>query len=321
VNAGSYTIAPNGVSSGSLTFTSTIKHNDSVLGAFVQNNATVVQFYDVSNTLVEDITIQNTRGLGILFSQTSRSGIRNSVLNNVGNYGLGPKVSSIPFDHQAIDFCCGIASKNQGNFAIGNRIIHTGLDSIAIANQSNFVVSDNWIVESSTPRASGFIAAGIWGGGGNNGIEITGNSTFGAMGSGMDIGDMTNVVIADNVADLNGSCGITLTPGSVDITLRGNETRCNGQDTGAGIGYESPYNGGICLAGTSSDVASRNVKISGNIATDTQRHKTQKYGVEVYSSFGLVTSDIQIDYNNSFSGNLISALGGTATYMSNSSEK
>lgn len=70
------------------------------------NNVNTV--YNASGVVFDHVAVQNTRGIGVVFSTgVTGSGIRDSSFNNVGNYW---KTSGNTADQQqAVAFCCGLA--------------------------------------------------------------------------------------------------------------------------------------------------------------------------------------------------------------------
>lgn len=293
-----YTIQ--GVSPGTLTLTKKVITADGTTGKPVQRATVALQVYDSSNIVFDKIKIQNTRGIGVMFSRSSKSGIRNSIINNVGNYNIGSSSALIAISHQGIDFCCGTISDNVGNFAINNHVSNTGLDSIAFADQKGILISQNHITSTNSSSASGQFAAGIWG---HNNISprVLDNVISGAMGSGMDIGGMIGGLISGNTCTFNGSAGIALTPGSLFVSVSNNVTNNNNQALHAGNGYASPYTAGIVVAGVNNAAASAFLAFAGNTSTDTQTTKTQAYGFQIARGFPY--SAVWIDRSNNLAGN------------------
>lgn len=202
----------------------------------------VLTVFSVTNVIFDDVQIQNTNGIGIIFSTSIvRSGIKFSRLINVGAAGV----------KQGIAFSSGSQANNRDNFAIGNILDTTGLDAISVTNQYNFSLLNN---KASNAGAASFYVAG------NNRVVIGGNTSRRPTGNGIDTASNVGVTISTNLSETAGASGIGVGY-SADVEVTGNVSVNNNQAAGGN-------DGGLFLTGTVTPLS--NVTVSGNNFSDNQ---------------------------------------------------
>lgn len=257
----------------------------------------VVQVYNSSNVVFDQIVVQNTRGPGIVFSTSvTNSGVENSTLSNVGMYWQTSGQTSD--QKQGIVFCCG--SGNSGNFSLNNRFATIGLDAISLSAQSDF-------------KAIGNVCGGVGGqlsnggaciyGAGLTGFSISGNVSDGAFGNGFDIVSSAQGAITGNVARAGQAGGFVLA-GDTDVTLSGNVGENNGQYSA------NAFRACIALGLQTGGLNMARVTLNNNICNDSQGSPTQLYGLQVNGTASTL-SGLWVDYSNDFTANGTGAFGGT----------
>lgn len=267
------------------------------------NNVNTV--FTASNIVFSHVTVQNTRGIGLVFSTSiSKSGVRDSVFTNVGNHW---KTTALTADRiQAVAFCCGTIANNFGNFITGTLFNDIGLDAISAASQHDFLASSNrclmgngqgtqiWI--NPQPNAFGsciYIAS-------SNQANMVNNVIDSAPGNGIDAAAIGERVIVGNFITGSGGDGIGVY-NSGNAVIVGNLTKNNAQWPAASVNGSA----GIKLA----DALGR-ITMAGNISYDDQVVKTQQYGIHGRS---LTFTTMSIDASNLFTGNGTADFGGDIT--------
>jgi hypothetical protein len=266
----------------------------------------VVQAFTVTGAVLDNVTVQHTRGIGFLASTSIvNSGVRNSIFTDVGNHW---KTTQLTADRQqAVAFCCGVVANSRGNFVTDNYFINIGLDAIQAFGQDFTVTSNRFDMANgqlaatwTNPQPTAFGAA-LYSSGGTVQLTVTGNTANGAQGNCFDL-SAVNITVTGNNANLCGQAGIGIFAAGAtsNATVTGNVAMNNSQWTG------SAFKGGFALSGALGSIA-----MDGNTATDTQGSKTQQYGVQVVS--GSTFNELRIDPSNSFAGNATSPFGGIIT--------
>lgn len=271
---------------------------------FGSTSTTVIQAFSVSNVVLDTVRVQNTRGLGVLFSTSiTTSGVRNSTFINIGNHW---KTTLDGNDRlAAVTFCCGTAANSYGNFVTGSYFEDLGLDAISTGYQSDFLAANNrfnldngqlttsWSAH--TPTAYN---AGVYCDGTVVKCVVTGNYVSGAAGNAIDVSAQDNVITGNQVY-LSGQAGIgcfASPAGTRSCTIVGNSS------DGSGIWAGNSWIGGISLGNADDTAVYRSVLISGNTVLDSQGSPTQQYGI--YASPSTTFTDRWVDSNNILSGTL-----------------
>jgi hypothetical protein len=257
------------------------------------NNVNTV--FQSSNVVFDHVTVQNTRGIGAVFStQIVNSGIRDSSFTNVGNYWITS--GSNADQQQGVVFCCGTLANNHDNFVTGSQFTSTGLDAISIASQANFVASANRFKSVGGRYTNG--GAAIYAA--NNSSAVIGqNSVNGAYGNGIDVIATPLATIVHNDVQFAGGAGISYAQGSWS-SIVGNVSCNNNQGAGA-----SALQAGISLNGNTTAVTETTV--AGNTVCDTQGSPTQTWGIQEVTS-GTYTN-VWIDQSNTPDGNVSGPFG------------
>lgn len=167
-----------------------------------------------SNVIFDHVTVQNTRGIGIVFSSgITSSGVRFGTFNNVGNYWITS--GSNADQHQGIAFCCGTTlntSATQGgpsptiSFSSTSGVVAGQLVSgtyIPAGSYVESVIANTSVTINSTPTQaipSGEAISFT----GNNGNFVT-DSRFSSVGlDAISIDDQQNATVARNFCSLVG---------------------------------------------------------------------------------------------------------------------
>lgn len=259
----------------------------------------VIQVYGgsspVNNTVFDTITVQNTRGIGVVFSANiTNSGVRNSVFNNVGNYWQTS--GSNGDQRQGVAFTETTAANSYGNFVTHSTFTSTGLDAVSATTQTNFDASGNIFKSVGGRYTNG--GAAVYGAG-NSSMTVTGNVVSGTFGNGIDIASSSLATVVGNTVQFAGQGGIIF-GGVTGGTISGNVSCNNNQSGGA-----SSLQGGIAFNAPDADIT-----VSGNTACDNQGSPTQTYGIqEIAGSY----SGMWIDSSNVIYGNVTSSFGGALT--------
>lgn len=273
------------------------------------NTGNVVQAFNASHFVLDNVTVQHTRGIGYLLSTSiTNSGVRNSTFRDIGNHW---KTTIVPTDRQqAVAFCCGVTANSFGNFATGNYFSDIGLDGVSATAQNDFLASENRfeMANNQTTLLATSAYAGAVYGSLDTQITVTNNIVNGLSGNGIDIANTTNAIVTGNLVTGSGSAGISISVvGNAVVT--GNETINNAQAVFLNA------KGGISFTG-----ANGLVTLTGNLSTDTQVSKTQGFGLHGYVSLttGLPTfTKLTVDQSNIFDGNATANVGGITSYATN----
>jgi len=308
---GTVTIGPTSTSvSSPLLFTSANNTGVTVYGLtfdgggqdFAGGAPNTVQSYRDIGTVFDHVTIQNTRGIGILFSGSAQSGLTNSTLNNIGNHWR--TTNSNTDRAQGLSICCTGTFALSDNFVNNNLFINTGLDAISVGG-SNMIISGNRCelldFNQLTTLTPGPYSACVYA---NTltGSVISNNYSINASGNGLDLYNSNNLSVTGNYIIASGSAGIGIF-GNTNTSVVGNVTLNNNQSTNT---CSTCSRAGISLSNGGS-----NITISGNVASDTQSTKTQSYGFQALANYTYY--NIFVDQNNAFVNNLVSSFGGVIT--------
>lgn len=265
------------------------------------NGGNVLQVFQSSNVVFDHVKVQNTHGIGAIFSSSIvNSGFRDSVFNNVGNHWITTQLATDR--QQALAFCCGTTANSHGNFSLRNTFTSIGLDAISVGSNADFLANNNICYLANgeitatwqNPQPVDFPGC-VYSAASNTKFTANSNNITGAQGNAIDVisGD---VVLNDNNITGSGSAGIGIfTSGSVAVS--GNNVSNNAQWA------SSPFTGGITLSGTFTSVS-----LTGNVSTDNQSVKTQLYGAQVVA--GSTWTELRIDPSNAFAGNKTAPVGG-----------
>jgi hypothetical protein len=266
------------------------------------NTGNVVQAFNASHFVLDNVTVQHTRGIGYLLSTSiTNSGVRNSTFRDIGNHW---KTTIIATDRQqAVAFCCGVTANSFGNFATGNYFSDIGLDAISAGGQTNFLASGNRCELANNQLAiilTGPYAACVYSTL-NTEMTVTNNIVDGASGNAIDLNTTTTLVVSGNYVTGSGQAGIGFATTN-NVTISGNVT------LGNGIWASSVQKGGISLG-----AANGNVTLTGNISNG------NPYGAQGFPWLGVPFSAtaLVIDPSNILTGNATANVGGITSYATN----
>jgi hypothetical protein len=275
-------------------------------GTTFANTNNVVQEFGSTNVTFDHIVVQNTRGIGLLVSSSSQSGVRDSQFINIG---MNWKNSLSGTDrYQAIAFCCTNTMTPKQNFAVNNYFNQIGLDAISFTSNQNYTIAGNrcdlglttaqfvTLAGQSQYPACIYVSS-------NTGGVIVNNVSDSAPGNAYDIGTSgghSNLTITGNYATTSGGAGVAIAATN-DFTIAGNVLINNGQNA------SDCHIGAISFANTNTIGT-----VVGNQATDTQGSPTQQYGVYSFTGCSNVATltNVLIDQNNMLVGNKLAAYGG-----------
>lgn len=287
---------------------------DGALSSSQTNSANVIQMFNGTNVVFDNITVQNTRGVAMLLSYSTgltNSGVRNSHFNNVGNFwrtsgSAGDRKQAVAFTGPTVPI------NSYGNFANNNWFNDTGLDDIQGGHLNDFTATGNHCFQPSyqftTLSASAYNAC-VFISTTNNAV-ITNNTAIGLSGNSFDINSgalavATGITVCNNLSIGAGQAGVSLGGTITGFVGCGNQIYNSNQWSG------SVQQGGISVGGTIDSMI-----LSANVSGDNQVTKTQKYGVQYYTASGIapvVTNSI-IDANNILINNLVGPFNGGAAY-------
>ena len=265
------------------------------------NGNVVTQAYHVNGMTLERVTFQNTRGIAFNGSGVNDLIARGCVFRNIGNHW---KTTGAPSDRLA---ALSNSSGDGVTWGFRTRVegcsfFDIGLDPINLGFIKGVQILGNTFVPS--PGQSSLISAPDYPAAifppGCSQVVIAGNSVRGAAGNGIDAPALTDATISNNTVRECGSNGIALfvdasANGCKNVTINGNVLENNGQTT------PNTTSAGLKLGlGTSATQTTSYVVAVGNIITDTQATKTQKYGVVVE---GTAQPGTWIDAANQLAGN------------------
>jgi hypothetical protein len=253
------------------------------------------------------VSFKNTSGIGLIFSTSvQNSGVESSSFSNIGNFWKN--TGKFKDQKQGVVFCCGL--RNHGNYVISSSFSNVGLDAVSFSNQDNFVARGNHFVDvgAGNNGITGLridAKRGMSGGASiygamSNGATIANNVSTGAGGNGFDLFKVSNAVITYNFAQNSGGNGISFSAGE-NATISNNVLENNNQ--ARMVGPSAPQAGLFLSGGQHGNANLANVQIFDNTIRDTQRSKTQNFGIQF--QVGTRTSNINI-HSNSISGNAIS---------------
>ena len=272
---------------------------DGALG-MITNSNNVLLSYNSNRVVFDRVTIQNTRGIGLLFSNpatggaTTNSGIRRSFVTNAGNYW---KTSGATSDQQqGVAFCCGVLGSNTGNFANDNFFSNTGLDALSVATQTDFQANDNRFRSVGGQYSNGgaaIYASNV------DGLVLVGNDVDATFGNGLDLYSLSHFAVTGNKVRQAGGTGVSVASGTLGVVTGNLSTDSNQGNT-------SSLNSGLSMAG-----ANDRVTWAGNTSTDDQATKTQEYGFQGLA--GSTCTNCTIDGSNTLDGNAVANFGGTVT--------
>lgn len=251
------------------------------------NNVNTV--FTATNVIFDSVTIQNTNGIGLIFSTSIvGSGVRNSYFSNVGASGV----------KQGLAFSSGTAANNHDNFITGSFFNVTGLDAVSVTTQHNFLLANNRVL--SAGAASYFVST-------NDSALITGNKSTSASGNGFDVVS-TKATITGNYSEFSGGSGFSVASLS-EAVITGNVSMNNWQSG------SSSSKAGLFLNGNGTALV--DVTVTGNVFSDDQVSHTQQYGIQEFT--GGTYTNVVLDRSNVMSGNVLSQFGQVATGYSNQS--
>ena len=256
------------------------------------NNVCVV--FSSTRVRFDECRWQNTRGIGVIFStDVSHSGVSRSHFREVGSRN---KTTGLNADRrQAIAFSSGSKANNRGNYVTGCTFEEVGLDCVSMSSQDSGLIAHNTVY--------GNYAGALYVSGCSD-TKVIGNHVEGGdlSGNGVDVFSSDTVTVVGNTVRGRGGAGIMLAD-TADSTVAGNVCLNNFRSNGAAS--ESAHQAGITIFGQASVCS--NVTISGNVCTDTQGTKTQKWGVQVSNH---AHTNIWIDSSNRLTGNATADVGG-----------
>lgn len=263
--------------------------------AFANTNAVVQDSAAANTVLFTQITVQNTRGIGLAFQTVTNSGVTYSNFTNIGMFW---QTSLLAADrHQAVVFSNATAVKN---YAIGNYFKTIGLDAISGTGQTGWTVALNRCDLSTVQIAQAY---GNWPacvfGQNNTGVNIVGNISDSAPGNGIDMGSpTTGLNIVGNYVTGSGSGGISLS-GVTNFTIAANTV------VGNGLNATACQRDGIDLL---------NAITNGSISTNVMTANAQ-FGVFSFTACSnpATLTQVSIDANNITAGNTAGTYGGGLT--------
>jgi hypothetical protein len=287
-------------------------------GQDFSNAGALTQWYHVTRLTLDRVTFQNTRGLPF-----NGSGINDLLVQNCGFRNIGNHWKTTG---NAADYAQALTVGSYGDTAWGHRtrvvgcdFYDCGSDCVNFEELTDVLIANNVFTQVLTPYAT--LPSAAWFAGifaiYCNDMTIVGNLITGMTGNGIDLPALWDGVISNNIVRNSGQGGIGLFDGSgyskrvVDPRLPAPRGSRNVSIVGnvvenSGNWSASSFKDGIQLG--ASTVADINIRVVGNICTDTRTTgKTQQYGVS-YS--GPASSGIWVDPSNMLSGNALGAKNG-----------
>jgi hypothetical protein len=246
---------------------------------------------------------QHAAGLGLEASTgNTEVTVQNSTARDLGNHWRRTLLAA---DRgQGLNFCCGAQAGNLNNGLIDSTFEDIGLDAFGYSNQTNFTVGGvnrfnlaNNIAGILGPQSAW--SAAVWGSA-NIGGSITGTTATGASGNTIDVGTVSNLLIANNYSVNAGEAAISVAIGT-NVSLISNQGY-NGNQFGCSSGQ---------IGGISLHAAMAQTIVTGNSMGDTQTVPTQCFGI--WGDGTLVLTNSWIDQSNVTIGNISGTIGGTIT--------
>ncbi len=270
--------------------------NDTVSGLTLQGSKTtagsppalLIAYKATGFSLVAG-KIQNTSGIGALFSNVDHTIVYGSTFSNVGE-----NTGNLENSAQGVAFTNDIPGFGKGNSVIESKFFLIGLDAISATGQTSFTAISNTIDGGKidpgwATQSAG--AAGVYSNE-NDGLVIAGNIIENVSGNGIDVDNSANIEIYQNNVSGSGSAGIAVFSA-----------------TGGSISWNATTNNNVidhfaCKGGivdSSSDAAS--IVISHNISGNTGSSQTQPFGIQVIDKGAAGRTTLTITPDNLLTGN------------------
>jgi len=279
--------------------TSVETQNDTASGLTLagSTSATVPQAlliaYKTTGFTLVDATIQNTSGIGALFSDVNNTTVSETSFSNIGNN------TNLALSAQGVAFTNDTAGYGSGNIVNSSSFTSIGLDAISATGQTGFSAVANTVYDATINPGWGTQAAAAAGVYGNNdtGLVVADNNIHGVSGNGVDIDNSSNVSIYQNTVSGTGSAGIALYS-SVNGTISWN-TAINND-----VLQHFQSVGGIVVGAQNAS----NIEIADNVSGNTGSVTTQPYGIQIIDGQDITNSSLQIVQNNTLTGNATAAI-------------
>jgi autotransporter passenger strand-loop-strand repeat protein len=249
--------------------------------------------YKTTGFAMINATVQNTAGIGALFSDVNETTVSGSTFFNVGNN------ANLALAAQGAAFTNDTAGYGNANIVENSSFTGIGLDAISATGQTGFDAIANTIVDSTINPGWGAQNAAPAGVYGNNdtGLVVADNNIHGVPGNGADIADSSNISVYQNTISGTGSAGIALFS-AVNATVSWNTTTNN--DTLAH--FQSV--GGIDIGAQNAS----NIEIAQNVSGNSGSGTSQPYGIQIQDGQDISNTTLLIAQNNTLTGNSAAAI-------------
>jgi autotransporter passenger strand-loop-strand repeat protein len=254
--------------------------------------ALLIAYKTVGFTMV-NATVQNSSGIGALFSDVNNTTVAGSTFSNIGNN------ANLALAAQGAAFTNDAAGYGNANIVENSNFTSIGLDAISATGQTGFDAISNTVYDSTINPGWGTQDAAPAGVYGNNdtGLIVAGNTIQGVPGNGTDIADSSNVSVYQNTISGTGSAGIALFS-VVNGTVSWNKT------TNGDVLQHFQSTGGIDIGGQNAS----NIDIAFNISGNTGSVTSQPYGIQVQNGQDMSSATLLIAQNNTLTGNSVAAI-------------
>lgn len=249
--------------------------------------------YKATGFTLVDSTIQNTSGIGALFSDVNNTTVYGTSFSNIGNN------TNLALSAQGVAFTNDTAGDGNNNIVESSSFSSIGLDAISATGQTGFSAIANTVYDTTINPGWGTqnaAAAGVYG---NNdtGLVVADNHIHGVSGNGVDIDNSSNVSIYQNTVSGTGSAGIALYS-SVNGTISWNAATNND------VLQHFQSVGGIVVGAQNAS----NIEIADNVSGNTGSVTTQPYGIQIIDGQDITSSSLLIVQNNTLTGNSSAAI-------------
>lgn len=162
----------------------------------------LVNFFEETNITLDNVSVQNTPGIGINISSSAEIKITNSNFLHLGN--RYKTTGNLADRYQGIAICCtNVGFPNQDIQIIGNRLYDIGLDMISVGNSNNVVIDSNLF---DTGQAAAIFSYG------SSYANYSHNVISNIAGNCIDMPGISHGVIVGNVIRNCGDVGIGIFP-------------------------------------------------------------------------------------------------------------
>jgi len=249
--------------------------------------------YRATGFTLTDSVVENTLGIGALFSDVNGTEVTNTAFSNIGNN------ANLSLSAQGVAFTNDIAGYGNNNTVQDSNFTAIGLDAISATGQIGFSAISNTIIGGKMnfgwqkmPAA----AAGVYGQYDKQ-LVVRNNTIEGVSGNGVDVDNSSDVKIYLNTISGTGSAGIGLFS-SQNGTVNWNTTTNND------VLHHFGAVGGITIGGMNA----RDIEISGNVSGNTGGGSTQPYGIQIIDGQDMRAGSLVIRQNNTLIGNVVAGV-------------